>query len=83
MVLKSSIRTSASPRQQQSYWGLRVTKDAYFSLLTHTKQLLFVTFCHITAGNGANFRTHKGMEPDGKTDMEDETVIWIFATNNN
>ena len=44
-VLKFIIRTSASPRRQRSYWGLRVTKDAYFSLLTCTKQLLLVTFC--------------------------------------
>ena len=48
--LKSSIRTSALPRQQKSYWGLRVTQDAYFSLLTHTKQLLLVTLCDTTAG---------------------------------
>ena len=30
--------------------GLRVTQNAYFSLLTHTKQLLLVTFCDMTAG---------------------------------
>ena len=26
--------------------------------MTHTNQLLLVTFCHTTAGNGASFRTH-------------------------
>ena len=56
--LKLSIRTSASPRQQRSYWGVRVTQNAYFSLLTYTNQLLLVTFCHMTAGNGVSFRTH-------------------------
>ena len=30
--------------------GLRVTQVTYFSLLTHTKQLSLVTFCHLTAG---------------------------------
>ena len=30
----------------------------FFSPLKHTKQLLLVTFCHTTAGNGAYFRTH-------------------------
>ena len=50
VVLKSSIRTSASPRRQRSHLGLRVTQNAYFSLLTHTKQLLLVTFCDPTAG---------------------------------
>ena len=49
----------------------------YFSLLTHTKQLLLVTFCHTTAGNGASIRTHEwtnGMT-DGQTDVEVEIVI--------
>ena len=82
MVLKLSIRTSASPRQQRSDWGLRVTQDAYFSLLTHTKQLLLVKFCHTTVGNRASFWTHERKngrtngptEPDGQTDMEVEIV---------
>ena len=37
-----------------TYWtqgrGLRVTQNVYFSPLTHTKQLLLVTFCDTTAG---------------------------------
>ena len=37
--------------------GLRVTQNAYFSLITHTKQLLLVTFSDTTAGIGASFRT--------------------------
>ena len=37
---------------------LNVTKNAYISLLMHTKQLLLVTFCRATAGNGASFQTH-------------------------
>ena len=32
--------------------GLVVTKNVYFSLLTHTNQLLFVTLCHKPAGIG-------------------------------
>ena len=32
------------------FMSLRVTYNAYFSLLTHTKQLLLVTFCDLTAG---------------------------------
>ena len=30
--------------------GLVVTKNVYFSLLIHTKQLLLVTLCHTPAG---------------------------------
>ena len=30
----------------------RVAQNTYFSLLTHTKQLLLVTFCETTAGIG-------------------------------
>ena len=59
MVLKSSIHTLALPRQQRSHWDQRVTQDAYFSLLTHTKQLFLVKFCDTTAGNSVSFRTHR------------------------
>ena len=58
MVLKSSICTLASPGQQRSDWGLRVTQNEYSSLIAHTKQLLLVTFCDTTAGIGDSFRTH-------------------------
>ena len=73
MVLKLSIRTLALPRWRQSHWDLRVTQDAYFSLLTHAKQLLLVTFCKNAARNGASFRTHgrrtvDGWQTDGRTD---------------
>ena len=84
MVLKLNIRTLASPRRQRSDWGLRVTLNAYFSLITHTKQLLLVTFCYTTAGIGASFKTH-GQPTDGKqtesrwaegqTNMEVEIII--------
>ena len=30
--------------------GLRVTMNAYLSFFLHTKKLLLVTFCNITAG---------------------------------
>ena len=62
VVLKSSIRTLAWPRRHWSDWGLRVTQDAYFSLLSHTKQLLLVTFSDTMAGIGTSFRT------DARTD---------------
>ena len=38
--------------------GLRVTQNAYFSVLTHTKKLLIMTFCDLSAGTGATFWTH-------------------------
>ena len=60
------MRTSASPWRQRSDWGLRVTQDAYFSLLSHTKQLLLVTFSDTTAGIGASFRTDA--RTHGRTD---------------
>ena len=76
MVLKLSIRTSASPRQQQSDWGLRVIQNAYFSLIAHTKywwhfvvllQELELVFGHMDGWTDA--RT------DGQTDVEVEIVI--------
>ena len=66
----------ALPRRQHSDWGLRVTQDAYFSLLSHTKQLLLVTFSDTTAGIGASFRTRThGQTAEGQTDIEVEVVI--------
>ena len=82
-VLKLNIRTSASPRRQPSQWGVRVTQDAYFSLLTHTKQLLLVTFCDTLAGIEVSFwadgtgRTNgrTNGRTDGQTNVEVEIVI--------
>ena len=72
MVLKLSICTLALPWQQRSHWGLRVTQDAYFLLLTHTKQLLLVTVCDTLAGTEVSIRTHERTERteqnDGWTD---------------
>ena len=39
--------------------GLRVTQITYCSLLTHTKQLLLVTPCDMTAGIEDSFWTHE------------------------
>ena len=82
MVLKSGICTLALPRQQRFNWGVKVTQDSYFSLLTHTKQLLLVTFCGTLAGIEVSFgRTEPRTEPrnhgttDGQTDVEVEIVI--------
>ena len=36
--------------------------------MTHTKQLLLVTFCSTTAGIGASFRTHGRRTENGRTD---------------
>ena len=55
-----------------------MTQDAYFSFLTHAKQLLLVTFCETTAGNRKFLETRTdGTEPerDGQTDVEVEIVI--------
>ena len=52
---------------------LKMTKNAYFSLLTHTKQLLLVTFCNITAGIGASFSDTQKV--DEQTDVEVAIVI--------
>ena len=78
MVLKSIICTLALPWWHWSDCGLRVTKNAYFSLTTHTKQLLLVTLCETTAGIGASFRTHGRRthgRTEGQTDVEVEIVI--------
>ena len=58
--------------------GLRVTQNAYFSLLTLTKKLLLATFCHPTAETGVNFRTHGRTDArrteEGQTDVEVKIV---------
>ena len=71
------MRTSASPQQQQSDWGLGVTQNAYFSLLTHAKKLLLVAFCDPTADTGVSFRTHEwnGNKTNGQTDLTVEIFI--------
>ena len=50
--------------------GLRVTQNAYFSLLTLTKKLLLVTFCDPTAETGVSFRTHGWNGTDGRMDRQ-------------
>ena len=78
MVLKSSICTLALPQRQWSDWGLRVTQNVYFSLMTHTKQLLLVMFCNTIAGIRASFQKRTDActeEEEGQTDVEVEIVI--------
>ena len=60
--------------------ALAVTPNVYFSLLTHTKQILFVTFRDTTAGIGASFRSHtmKDGQTKGQTDMKVEIVIQVL-----
>ena len=60
--------------------SLRMSQNLYFSLLTHTKQLLLVTYCDPTAGIGASFwtdarRTAAEAAVEGQTDVEVEIVI--------
>ena len=56
--------------------GLRVTKNVYFLLSTHIKQLLFVTFCAMIEGNGSLMvKDSDGLLPYGQTDMNVEIVI--------
>ena len=60
-----------------------MTKDAYFSLLTRTKQLLLVTFCDTLAGievcfwaDGTRQMNEQTNErTDGQTDVEVEIDI--------
>ena len=54
-----------------------MTENAYFSLLSHIKQLLLLTFSDTIAGIGASFQTHgnRRTETDGQADVEVETVI--------
>ena len=66
--------------------SLRVTQNACFSLLTHTKQLILVTFKDKTARIGVGFRTNRqtnrngnGMM-DGQTDVQVEIVIYMIHT---
>ena len=80
MVLKSIICILALPWRQLSDFGLRVTQNAYFLLITHTKKLLLVIICDPTAGIGVSFRTHGRTDggwtvAEGQTDMEVEIAI--------
>ena len=61
--------------------GLRVTQNAYFSLLTHTKKLSLVTFCDTIVGIGASFWTHGWTDTEGWTDMEVEIVRYRTRAN--
>ena len=79
MVLKLIIRTSASPQQQRSHWGLRVTQDVHFSLLTDSKQLLLLTFCDTTAGIEASSWTHRQADKHGgRTSYSNVLGMYIY-----
>ena len=51
--------------------GLVVTKNVYFSLLTHTNQLLLVTLCHTPAGIGNSKVGRDGTGRDGRRRRKD------------
>ena len=57
--------------------GLRVTHNAYFSLLTHTKKLLLVTFCDPTAETGVTFCTHGRTDEQNGTDEQTDMKVKI------
>ena len=53
--------------------GLRKAKNVYFSLLTHTKQLLLVIFCYMTVRSGSVM----GRDGTGQTDRKmDRREAW-------
>ena len=54
--------------------SLRVTKNAYFSLLAHVKQILLVTFCATTA-RIESVMEQEGQPPYGWTDVNVEIVM--------
>ena len=63
-----------------SHWGLKLTQDVHFSFLTHTKQLLLLTFCDTAAETEVSFGHTDGNgngtgRTDGQTDVEVEIVI--------
>ena len=61
--------------------SLRVTQNAYFSLLTHSKQLLLVAYCDPTAeitkwdGKDGTTDGRTDTRTDGQTNVEVEIVI--------
>ena len=52
------------------HYCLRGIQYAYISLLTHTKQLLLVTFCYKTPGSGVRFWTHGRRTEHGRMDRQ-------------
>ena len=57
--------------------GLRVTQNAYFSFLTHTKQQILVTFCDTSVKTGASFQTRRMSVTmtDGRTDWQTDLEV--------
>ena len=52
--------------------GLVVTKNVYFSLLTHTNQLLLVTLGHTPAGVG---NSKVGRDPDAADAADTDAAV--------
>ena len=72
----SIIDRCSCTRRTRTNQGPDVT---FISLITHTKQLLIVTFSATTAGIGASFQTHGRTHActEGQTDVEVKIVILI------
>ena len=54
--------------------GLVVTKNVYFSLLTHTNQLLLVTLCHTPAGI-ENSKVGRDADTTVRTDRHEGLIV--------
>ena len=50
---------------------------ASWTLLTHTKKLLLMTFCDLTAEKGVSFQTHGKGNGNGRTDGQTDLTIEI------
>ena len=66
--------------------GLRVTKNEYFSLLKHTKQLLLVMFCDTTAeiwnlkvGHDAYADAERMERREGWNSYVDWNISWLYT----
>ena len=59
-----------------------MTQDAYFSCLTHTKQLLLLTFCDTTSENWVSFG-HTNTQTHGWTDRRGNQNSYLDSLANN
>ena len=57
--------------------GLRMTQNAHFSLLTHTKTLSLVTYCGTNAETAVSFWTHARNRTDGRMDRQTDVTVEI------
>ena len=70
-----SIAHHCSDAHKHAPHGLRVTKNAYFSVLPHIKQLLLVTFYATLARTGSVMVRQINRTWYGQTDLNIEIVM--------